>query len=94
MSTSRGLYLTTVPTSLYGTEALRNKSAERTIVNVLDMKFLRSSVGVTRIDKIMYCEVRIRVEMVTVHTRRAAETVLRRFGYVERMDEYHVSKGM
>ena len=36
-----------VPTVLYGTEAWGKRSAERRKVNVLEMKCLRSSVGVS-----------------------------------------------
>ena len=36
-----------VPTALYGAEALGMRSAERRKVNVLEMKRLRSVVGVT-----------------------------------------------
>ena len=37
-----------VPTTLYGAEAWGLRSAERRKVNVLDMKCLRSLVGVSR----------------------------------------------
>ena len=38
-----------VPTALYGTEACGMRSAERRKVNVLEMKCLRSLVGVFRV---------------------------------------------
>ena len=41
-----------VPTALYGAEALGLKSAERRKVNVLEMKCLRSLVGVSRMDRV------------------------------------------
>ena len=39
-----------VPTALYGAEAWGMRSAERRKVNVLEMKCLRSLVGVSRMD--------------------------------------------
>ena len=41
-----------VPTALYGAEAWGMRSAERRKVNVLEMKCLRSLVGVSRMDKV------------------------------------------
>ena len=42
-----------VPTTLYEAEAWGLRSAERIKVNVLEMKRLRSLVGVSRIDRVM-----------------------------------------
>ena len=39
-----------VPTALHGAEAWGMRSAERRKVNALEMKFLRSLVGVSRMD--------------------------------------------
>ena len=41
-----------VPTVLYGAEAWGMRSAERRKVNVLEMKCLRSFIGVSRIDRV------------------------------------------
>ena len=41
-----------VPTALYRAEACGMRSAERRKVNVLDMKCLRSLVGVSRMDRV------------------------------------------
>ena len=49
-----------VLTALYGAEALGMRSAERRKVNVLEMKCLRSLVGVSRMDRVMNEEVRRR----------------------------------
>ena len=46
-----------VPTALYGAEALGVRSAERRKVNVLEMKCLRSLVGVSRMDRVRNEEV-------------------------------------
>ena len=48
-----------VPTALYGAEAWGMRSAERRKVNVLEMKCLRSLVGVSRMDRVRNEEVRI-----------------------------------
>ena len=47
-----------VQTALYGAEAWRMRSAERRKVKVLEMRCLRSSVGVSRMDRIRNEEVR------------------------------------
>ena len=47
-----------VPTALYGAEAWSTRSAERSKVNVLEMKCLISLVGVSRMDKVRNEEVR------------------------------------
>ena len=49
-----------VPTALYGAEAWGMRSAERTKVNVLEMKCLRSLVDVPRMDRVRNEEVRRR----------------------------------
>ena len=41
-----------VPTELYGAEAWGMRSADRTKIDVLEMKCLRSSVGVSRTDRV------------------------------------------
>ena len=46
------------PTALYGAEAWGIRSAERRKVNVLEIKCLRSLVGVPRMDTVRYEEVR------------------------------------
>ena len=49
-----------LPTSLYGAETWGMRSAERKKVNVLEMKCLRSLVGVSRMDRVRNEEVRRR----------------------------------
>ena len=49
-----------VPTALYGEEALGMRSAERRKVNVLEIKCLRSLVGMSRMDRVRNEEVRRR----------------------------------
>ena len=45
-----------VSTSLYGAEAWRMRSAERRNVNILEMKCLRSLVGMSRMDRVRHRE--------------------------------------
>ena len=52
-----------VPTALYGAEAWGIRSAERRKVHVLEIKCLRSLVGVSRMDKVMNEEVRRRARI-------------------------------
>ena len=51
-----------VPTALYEAEAWGMRSAERRKVNVLEMKCLRSLVGVSRMDRVRNQEVRGEME--------------------------------
>ena len=54
-----------MPTALYGAEAWGMRSAERRKVNVLEMKRLRSLVGVSRMDRVIginMCDKRAGIE--------------------------------
>ena len=75
-----------VPTALYGAVAWGMRSAERRKVNVLEMKSLRSLVGVSRMDRVRNEEVRKRAGIERVLASIAEQRVLRWFGHVERMD--------
>ena len=81
-----------VPTALYGAEALGMRSAERRKVNVLEIKCLRSLVGVSRIDGVRNEEVLRRAGMERELASRADQRVLRWFGHVERMNEYRMAR--
>ena len=61
------------------------RSAERSKVNVLEMKCLRSLVGVSRMDRVRNEEVRRRAGIEMKLASRADQRVLRWFGHVERM---------
>ena len=78
------------PAPLYGAEAWGLRSAERRKVNVLEMKCLRSLVGVSRMDGVRNEEVCMRAGIETKLSSRADQRVLRWFGRVERMDQHHV----
>ena len=67
------------------------RSAEIRKVNVLEMKRLRSLVGVSRMDRVRNEEVRWRAGIERELASRAVQRVLRWFGHVERMDEYRIA---
>ena len=77
-----------VPTALYGAEAWGMRSAARRKVNVLEMKCLRSLVGVSRMDRVMNEEVRRIAGIERELASRADQKVLRWFMHVEIIDEY------
>ena len=77
-----------VPTALYGAEACGMRSAEKRKVDVLEMKCLRSLVGVSKMDRVKNEEVRRRAGIERELASRADQRVLRWFGHMERMDEY------
>ena len=68
------------------------RSAERRKVNVLEMKCLRNSVGVSRMDRVRNEEVHRRAVIERKLASRADQRVLRWFGHVERMDKYHMDR--
>ena len=61
-------------------------------MNVLEMKCLRSLVGVSRMDGVRNEEVRRRAGIERELASRADQRVLRWFGHVERMDEYRMAR--
>ena len=63
------------------------RSAERRKLNVLEMKCLRSMVGVSRMDRVRNEEVSRRAGTEMELASGADQRVLRWFGHVERMDE-------
>ena len=75
--------------ALYGAEAWCMRSAERRKVNFLEMKCLRSLVGVSRMDRVRNEKVHRRARIERELANRADQRVFRWFGYMERMDEYH-----
>ena len=81
-----------VPTALCGAEAWGMRSAGRGKVNVLEMKCLRSLVGVSRMDGVGNEEVRRRAGMERELASGADQRVLRWFEHVEGMDDYRVAR--
>ena len=65
-----------VPTALYRAEAWSMRSAERRKVNILEMKCLRSLVGVLRMDRVRHEEVRWRAGIERELASRADQRVL------------------
>ena len=68
------------------------RNAERRKVNVLEMKYLRSLVGVSRMDRVCNEEVRRRAGIEMELASRADQRVLKWFGHVERMDDYRMAR--
>ena len=81
-----------VPTALYEAEEWGMRSAERRKVNVLEMKCLRSLVGVSRVDRVRDEEVHRRAGIERELASIADQRVLRWFGQVEKMNEYHMAR--
>ena len=82
-----------VPTALYGAEAWGMRSAERRKVNVVEMKCLRSLVGVSRRDRVRNEAVSRRNGIERELASRADQSVLRWFGrWKECMDEYRKAR--
>ena len=66
-----------VPTALYGAEAWAMRSAERRNVNVLELKCLRSLVGVSRMDRVWNEEVSRKYGLEKEFSSTADQRVLR-----------------
>ena len=67
------------------------RSAERRKVNVLEMKCLRSLVGVSRMDRVKNEAVSMRAGMGMELGSREDQRMLRCFEHVERMDKYSMA---
>ena len=65
-----------MPTVLYRAEAWGMRSAERRKVNVLEMKCLRSLVGVSQMDRVRNEELRIRAGIERELASRADQRVV------------------
>ena len=81
-----------VPTASYVAEAWGMRNAARRKVSVLEMKCLRSLVGVSRMDRVRNEEVRMRAGIERELASRADQRVFSWFGHVERMDENHMAR--
>ena len=81
-----------LPTTLCGAAEWGMRSAERRKVNVLEMKCLRSLVGMLRFNRVRNEEVRRRAGIQRELASRVDQRVLRWFGHVERMDEYRMAR--
>ena len=81
-----------VPTALYGADAWGMRSYERRKVNVLEMKCLRSLVGVSYLDRVRDEEVHRRARIERELVSRVDQRVLRWFEHMERMNECHFAR--
>ena len=81
-----------VKTALYGAEALGMRSVERRKVIVLEMKCLRSLVGVSRMDRVRNEEVHSRAGVERELASREDQRVLRWFRHVEKIDECRMAR--
>ena len=79
-----------VPTALYRAVAWGMRRSEIRKVNVLEMKCLRSLVGVSRIDRVRNEEVRREAEIERELASRTDSRVLRWYGLVKIIDEYRM----
>ena len=61
-------------------------------MNILEIKCLRSLVGVSPMDRVRNEEVRRRAGIERELASRADQRLLRWFGHVERMDEYRMAR--
>ena len=68
------------------------RSAERMKVNALEMKCLRSLVGLSRMDSVRNEKVSRKAGIERELTSRADQRVSRWFGHVESMDEYRTAR--
>ena len=81
-----------VPTIMYGSESWGMKVTERQILNVFEMKCLRSMTGVSQLDRIRNEVVRARTGVRRELAARVDMNVLRWFGHVEKMDNERLLK--
>ena len=68
------------------------RSAERSKVNILEMKCLRSLVGVSRMDRVRNYEVRKRAGIERELASTVDHRVSRWFVLVEKMDKYRMAR--
>ena len=81
-----------VPTVMYGSESWGMKVTERQKLNVFEMKCLRSTTGVSRLDRVRNEVVRARTGVRRELAARVDVNVLRWFGHVTRMDDEQLLK--
>ncbi len=76
-----------VPTALYGAETWNIKKDERNKLDVIEMRCLRSMLGVSRMDWLTNVEVKRRTGVVRKLSDRVDQSVLRWYEHMVRMDE-------
>ena len=80
-----------VPTALHGADAWGMRSSEKRKVNVLEMKCLRSSVGMSRMERLRNEEASRRAGIEWDLASRADQRVLSWFGHLEIKDDYRLA---
>ena len=78
--------------ALCGAEAWGTRSAKRRKVNVLEMKCLRSLVGVSQMDRVRNEKVCRRAGIERELASRAYQRALRWFRHVKRMNTYRMAR--
>ena len=81
-----------VPSVLYGAETLALKESENKRLDVMEMRFLRSMCGLTRLDRIRNEEIIRRMGVQNKLSGRVENFVLRWFGHVEIIDDERMAK--
>ena len=81
-----------VPTLMYGSESWGMKVTDRQKLNVFEMKYLRSMIGIPQLDRDRNEVVRARIGVRRELAARVDMNVLRWFGHVERMDSERLLK--
>ena len=88
-----GLYKSiVVPSLVYGSESWSLSARDRSRLEVVEMKCLRSICGLRRVDRVRNEEIRRRCQMEVSISERVEQNVLRWFGHMERMPEERVVK--
>ena len=89
MNAKKCLYEGVIVPALYIADSQGMRSAQRNKMHVLEMKCLRSLVGVSRIDRVRNEEVRRRRGSIGRElASRPDQRVLRWFGHVKKMDKH------
>ena len=81
-----------VPTVLYGAETWNVRKEERNKLNVMEMRCLRSMLGVSRVDRVRNEEVRRKTGVGRKLSDRLDQKVLGWYGHMERMNEERLTK--
>ena len=81
-----------VPGMLYGSETWAMSARDRSRLEVVEMKCLRSICGVTRMDRLRNEYIRNRCDLKNGIGVKVERNVLRWFGHIERMDDERLVK--
>ena len=79
------------PAMLYGMETVPVTKRNEKQMEVAEMKILRFSLGITRLDKVKNSEVKERLKMGEL-SKKISESRLRWYGHVHRREQQHVTR--